>query len=146
MGKITSKLLGAMGFNSEDDDYGFEEMDSTEMYQEPPAFSSSNMSTKKNKVIDINATTRFNVVIIQPDDFNEAKEIADHLKERRPVVINLELLEKEVAHKVFDFLSGAVYALGGSIQRVSNHIYLIAPYNVNIMGDFRDELKNKGIL
>lgn len=53
------------------------------------------------------ATTRFNVVIIQPDDFNEAKEIADHLKERRPVVINLELLEKEVAHKVFDFLSGA---------------------------------------
>lgn len=142
MGKITSKLLDAMGFSSEGDDYGFDEMDNTELYQAPPVFTSS----KKNKVIDINATTRFNVVIIQPEDFNEAKEIADHLKERRPVVINLELMEKEVAHKVFDFLSGAVYALGGSIQKVSNHIYLIAPYNVNVMGDFRDELKNKGIL
>ena len=59
--------------------------------------------------------------------------------------MNLESVDREVARRIVDFLSGSVYALDGNIQKVSNGIFLIAPYNVGIMGDFKDELRNKGI-
>ena len=137
MGKF-SKILNAMGIPTEEE---FEETEETTFESEPvPSFA------KRGKVVNINATTQFKVVVIQPENFDEAKEIADHLKERKPVVINLELMDKDSAQKIFDFLNGAIYALGGSVQKVATNIYLIAPYNVTIMSDFRDELKNKGLL
>lgn len=139
-----AKILSAMGINTEVEEE-YEEFD-TEPAREREYDTSAATSRKKGKIVDINATTQFKVVIIQPEDFDEARDIADHLKERKPVVINLELLDNAQAHKIFDFLSGAIYALGGSIQKVATNIYLIAPYNVTILGDFRDELKNKGFL
>ncbi len=140
MGKF-SKLLSAMGFPTDEEE--FEEMDEPVVDAREATPSAS---YKRGKVVNINATTQFRVVVIQPETFDEAKEIADHLKERKPVVINLELMDKDSAQKIFDFLNGAIYALGGSVQKVATNIYLIAPYNVTIMGDFRDELKNKGLL
>ncbi|MBR6524211.1 MAG: cell division protein SepF [Clostridia bacterium] len=137
MGKF-SKLLNAMGIPTEEE---FEETEEV-VYESEPAPAAA----KRGKVVNINATTQFRVVVIQPENFDEAKEIADHLKERKPVVINLELMDKDSAQKIFDFLNGAIYALGGSVQKVATNIYLIAPYNVTIMSDFRDELKNKGLL
>lgn len=100
---------------------------------------------RKNKVVNIHATTQLKVVVMQPENFEDAKGIADHLKTKKPVIINLEELETDVARRVVDFLSGAVYGLDGNIQKVSAGIFLIAPYNVSIMGDFKDELKNKGL-
>ena len=136
MGKF-SKLLNAMGIPTEEE---FDEVEEV-VYEKEPA-----PVTKRGKVVNINATTQYQVVVIQPEEFDEAKEIADHLKDRKPVVINLELMDKDSAQKIFDFLNGAIYALGGSVQKVATNIYLIAPYNVSIMSDFRDELKNKGLL
>ncbi len=139
--KFTKNILGSL-FNTDDGD--FEEYD--DLYEaeqpEPKKFD----SFKKGKVVNINATTQFQVVVIQPESFDESKEIADNLKARKPVVINLELMEKEQARKMFDFLNGAIYALGGSVQKISTNIYLIAPYNVTILGDFKNELKNNGLL
>lgn len=100
---------------------------------------------KKAKVVNIAATTQMKVVVVSIEQFDEAREVADHLRSKKPVVVNLEKLEKEVGRRVVDFISGAVYALGGSIQKVSGGIFLIAPYNVDIMSDVRDELKNTGI-
>ncbi len=154
MNKVFKNVLGAMGFSTEE-----EEMENGYDY-EPPApkiertarstpsatASYSENGTRRNKVVSMSATTQFKVVVIKPADFDEAKEIADHLKERKPVVVNLELLEKDVAHKIFDFLSGAIYVLDGGIQRISANIYLIAPYNVTILGDFKNELKNNTFL
>lgn len=100
---------------------------------------------KKAKVVNIAATTQMKVVVVSIEQFDEAREVADHLRSKKPVVVNLEKLEKEVGRRVIDFISGAVYALGGSIQKVSGGIFLIAPYNVDIMSDVRDELKNTGI-
>ncbi len=154
MNKVFKNVLGAMGFSTED-----EELENGYDY-EPPApkiertarSTSAATSTyqegnvRRNKVVSMSATTQFKVVVIKPADFDEAKEIADHLKERKPVVVNLELLEKDVAHKIFDFLSGAIYVLDGGIQRISANIYLIAPYNVTILGDFKNELKNNTFL
>lgn len=96
---------------------------------------------KRGKVVNIHATTQLKVVVIQLQSFEDAKDIADHLKSKKPVVINLEKLEKDVSRRVVDFLSGAVYGVDGNIQKVANGIFLIAPYNVGIMGDFKDELK-----
>ena len=102
-------------------------------------------ASKKAKVVNIAATTQMKVVVVSIEQFDEAREVADHLRSKKPVVVNLEKLEKEVGRRVVDFISGAVYALGGSIQKVSGGIFLIAPYNVDIMSDVRDELKNTGI-
>ena len=151
MNKVFKNVLGVMGFSTEDDDVMNDEyempkprIERTSKAGEAPSYSET--SGKRNKVVSMSATTQFKVVVIKPASFDDAKEIADHLKDRKPVVVNLELLEKDVAHKIFDFLSGAIYVLDGGIQRVSNNIYLIAPYNVTILGDFQNELKNNTFL
>ncbi len=151
MNKVFKNVLGAMGFSAEDDEVMTEEyempkprVERTSKVSEAQPYSET--SGRRNKVVSMSATTQFKVVVIKPANFDDAKEIADHLKDRKPVVVNLELLEKDVAHKIFDFLSGAIYVLDGGIQRVSNNIYLIAPYNVTILGDFKNELKNNTFL
>lgn len=98
-------------------------------------------AAKKGKVVNIHTTTQMKVVVVQLQNFEDAKDIADHLKAKKPIVINLENLEKEVSRRVVDFLSGAVYGVEGSIQKVANGIFLIVPNNVGIMGDFNDELR-----
>ena len=100
---------------------------------------------KKNKVVKIHTTAQLKLVVLQPESFEEARDIANHLKSKKPVVMNLEAVDRDVQRRIVDFLSGAVFALDGNIQKVSNGIFLIAPYNVGIMGDFKDELRNKGI-
>ena len=102
-------------------------------------------ATKKPKVVNIAATTQLKVVVVSIEQFDETREVADHLRSKKPVVVNLEKLDKDVARRVIDFISGAVYSLGGSIQKVSGGIFLIAPYNVDIMSDVREELTNTGI-
>lgn len=98
---------------------------------------------KRGKIVNIHTTTQLKVVVVQPVSFEDSKEIADHLKTKKPIVVNLENIDREVAKQIIDFLSGAVYALDGNIQRISNGIFLIVPYNMGIMGDFKDELRNK---
>ena len=81
-----------------------------------------------------------NMVIQQPTEYNGAKEIARYLKDRQPVVVNLEKLDKVTAQKVVDFLSGAVYALDGRIQKVSNGIIVAVPSTMGITGYVSDEI------
>ena len=91
------------------------------------------------------ATTQLSVVLVKPEKFDNAAEIADHLRERRTVVLNLEETAKEVARRLVDFLSGVTYALDGKIKKVAASTYIITPYNVDIMGDLIDELENNGL-
>ncbi|OQB14006.1 MAG: Cell division protein SepF [Firmicutes bacterium ADurb.Bin193] len=102
-------------------------------------------TVKKGKVVNIHTTTQLKVVVVSPESFEEARDIAEHLKSKKPVVINLEGVEREIARRIVDFLSGAVFSLDGNIQKISSGIFLIAPYNVGIMGDFKDELRSKGV-
>ena len=74
----------------------------------------------------------------------EASTIADHLNNKRTVVLNLESTNKEVSRRLVDFLSGVAYANNGQIKRVANSTFIITPYNVDIMGDLLDELENNG--
>lgn len=103
--------------------------------------------SKKNRVVNINATTQIKVVLVKPETFEEASTIADHLNSKRTVVLNLESTSKEISRRLVDFLSGVAYANNGQIKRVANSTFIITPYNVDIMGDdLMDELQNNGAL
>ena len=97
-----------------------------------------------NKVVNINATTQLQVVLVKPERFEDASTIADQLNAKRTVVLNLESTGKEVSRRLIDFLSGVAYANNGQIKRVANSTFIITPYNVDIMGDLLDELENNG--
>lgn len=108
-------------------------------YHRPPT------SNKRSKIVNINTTARLPVVIMTPENFEDAQDIADHIKQKKPCVVNLENVNKDLSRRIVDFLSGVVYAVDGNIQKVSSGIFLVAPYNVSIMGDFKDELRSRGV-
>ncbi len=100
---------------------------------------------KSNKVVNIHATAQLQVVLVKPERFDDASNIADHLNAKRTVVLNLESSNKDVARRILDFLSGVAYANDGQIKKVANCTYIITPYNVGFMGDLLDELENNGL-
>ena len=80
------------------------------------------------------STSAFKLILLEPKSFEECPKLVDSLKGRKPVIVNLEKLETEIAKKIFDFLSGATYALNGNVQKVANNIFIFAPDNVDIAG------------
>ena len=100
---------------------------------------------RHNKVVNIHATTQLKVVLVKPERFENASEIADHLKDKRTVVLNLESTNKDIARRLIDFLSGVAYAGEGKIKKVAANTYIITPYHVDIEGDLIDELENNGL-
>ena len=99
------------------------------------------------RVMNINASsnTQLEVVLVKPDRFDLASEIADHLRNKQAVVLNLESTNKDVARRLVDFLSGCAYALDGKIKKVAISTYLITPYNVGVVGDLVEELESSGM-
>jgi len=108
-----------------------------------PAFDAKRQSD--NNVVNIHATTQLQVVLVKPERFENAAEIADHLREKHTVVLNLEQTAKDIARRLVDFLSGVAYAQGGKIKKVAVNTYIITPYNVDLLGDLIDELENNGL-
>ena len=98
-----------------------------------------------NKVVNINATTQLQVVLVKPERFEDASAIADQLNAQHTVVLNLESTGKEISRRLIDFLSGVAYANNGQIKRVATSTFIITPYNVDIMGDLIGELENNGV-
>ncbi len=165
MAKIFDKMKDLMFGEYEDDDDYYEDdyMAAPAPVREAPAPSyglrdtgrdmdytpAPRKSSAKNnnpQVYSINTNVQMQVVIIKPECYEDAQEICDQIKTKRPVVVNLEKVEYPVAQRIMDFLSGTCYSLEGSIQRVANNIFIIAPENVDISGDFKEELKTKGVL
>ncbi len=109
-----------------------------------PSASSFDAGDKRNKVVNIHATAQLQVVLVKPERFENSTEIADHLRDKRTVVLNLESTPKEMARRILDFLSGVAYAQDGKIKKVAVSTYIITPYNVDILGDLIDELENNG--
>lgn len=103
------------------------------------------LDKKHDKVVNIHATTQLSVVLVKPERFEHAAEIADHLREKRTVVLNLESTNKDISRRLIDFLSGVAYAHEGKIKKVANSTYIITPFNVEILGDIIDELENNGL-
>ena len=110
--------------------------------EQQETFVQQSVQDKKNKIVNIHATTQLQVVVVEPDKFENAKEIADHLRDKRTVVLNLESTGKDVSRRILDFLSGVAYAQEGKIKKIAVSTYMITPYNVEILGDLIDELEN----
>ena len=99
---------------------------------------------RKSKVVSMPQPQQVRMVITQPTCFEQSEEICNYLKERKSIIVNLEYVNKDVARRIVDFISGAVHALDGHIQKVSNAIFLVAPVNYEIASDLaREEIKNK---
>ena len=133
--------------SDEDDDYDevFGEQESP-FFDERPRYDRGAVDSRRNgKVVNIHATTQLKVVLVKPERFENASEIADHLKEKRTVVVNLESTHKDIARRLIDFLSGVAYAGEGKIKRVAVNTYIITPYSVDIHGFLIDELDNNGL-
>ena len=98
-----------------------------------------------NKVVAIHATAQLQVALRKPEKFEEAAGIADQLRERITIVLNLEGTKPDIQRRLVDFLSGVAYAQDGKIKKVAVNTYLITPYNVDLLGDLIDELENNGL-
>ncbi len=127
----------------EDDEDEFEEfVPAEERSSRRESYSSSR---RDDRVVNIHTTTQLQVVLVKPERYENATEIADHLKEKRTVVLNLESTNKDASRRILDFLSGVAYTNDGQIKRVANNTYIITPYNVDLKGDLIDELENNGL-
>ena len=135
-------IMGVPEDEYEDDD----EMDFITPASKPYNAASDDIDEpRRNKVVNINATTQLQVVLVKPERFDDASSVADHLNAKRTVVLNLESTNKDVSRRLVDFLSGVAYANNGQIKRVANSTFIITPFNVDIMGDLLDELESNGV-
>ena len=123
-----------------DRESSYRDREATSIYSPP-----SDMDRRSNKVVNIHTTTQLQVVLVKPDRFENASDIADHLRDKRTVVLNLESTRKDIARRLLDFLSGVAYANEGKIKKVALSTYIITPDNVDILGDLIDELENHGL-
>lgn len=102
---------------------------------------------KNTNIVNLpTAQKQMKVMVVEPFAFDDAQHVADHLKNRKPVVVNFENCDKEVAKRMIDFISGTTYALGGSIQKIGNNIFLCAPNNVDVAYSPQEEGSDKEFL
>ena len=141
-GAIVNKFWEVFGVNQneeEDEEYLDEEYIDEEEIEEP-----RERNFFGRKVVNMPQTQQVRMVISQPTTFEQAEEICSYLKNRKSVIVNLEYVNKDVARRIVDVMSGAVHALDGHIQKISNSIFLIAPTYYEISTEIaRDEIKNK---
>lgn len=171
MAKFIDKMMDMMKLNDYEDDN--EELDVREDYIQESAYRqrlkdqryetpkkegskaendrqftsySGGKDSSLGKVVNFQTSVQMEVVVIQPETYDEAQDICDHIKSQRPVIINLENMDRNIAQRIMDFVSGSCYTLNGNLQRVTNNIFIIAPENIDVAGDFREELKSNGII
>lgn len=143
-GAVMNKIWDLFGMDSAEP----EEYDEENIYEydeeDDEVVEDKRLFGRKNKVVSMPQTNAIKMVISQPTTFEQSDEICSFIKEKKSVIVNLEYVNKDVARRIVDFISGGVYALDGYIQKVSNSIFLVAPSNYEITNDMaREEMKNK---
>lgn len=142
-GAIVNKIWEAIGLNTQEDEEYYDDDEMMEEEEEQHPQEEVGGFFRKNKVVNM-PQTQVRMVISQPTSFEQAEEICTYLKNKKSVIVNLEYVNKDVARRIVDVMSGAVHALDGHIQKVSNSIFLIAPTYYEISTEMaRDEIKNK---
>lgn len=134
------------------DEYGYsddeeEEYEDIERTAAPKERERNVEQNRRNKVVNINATAKLQVVLFKPERFGEeTRSIADELMKTHTVVLNLEDTNRDMSRRIIDFLSGVAYANHGKIKKVATNTYIIIPNNVDLTGDdLLDELENNGV-
>lgn len=149
-GALMDKVWGLFGMDAveeeeydEENAYDYEDEEEEVEVEDRKLFGRKNNKDKVVAMPQANANA-IQMVISQPTNFEQSDEICSFLKEKKSVIVNLEYVNKEVARRIVDFISGGVYALDGYIQKVSNSIFLVAPSNYEITNEMaREEMKSK---
>lgn len=145
-----NKLYGIFGKEKEEEfeeddsmavnDFDYEEED--DGYEEPGE--RGFFGSRRNKVVNINQAQQVKMIISKPTSFEQTEDICECLKQKKSIIVNLEYVNKDVARRIVDFMSGAVQALDGHIEKVSNSIFLFAPMNYDITSEStKEEIRNK---
>ena len=144
-GAIMNKVWDLFGVDPAQDTEDENEYEIEEYEQDGDEVEERKIWGKRNsKVVNMPQVQQIKMVISQPTSFEQSESICDLLKEKKSVIVNLEYVNKDVARRIIDVISGAVHALDGHIQKVSNSIFLIAPYNYDITNEMaREEIKSK---
>lgn len=143
-GAIMNKIWGAFGMDANEEEEEYEDENQEVEVEEEDNKKNKLWDRKSSKVVTLPQQQQIRMVISQPTTFDQAEDICDLLKDKQSVIVNLEYVNKDVARRIIDVVSGAVHALDGHIQKVSNSIFLIAPYNYEITNEMaREEIKNK---
>jgi len=128
-----------------DDDYDDNKADYPEVVEPLPVKQKQQPVVKNQNVVSLqtvqksaNSTKSSKVILVEPRSYSESTEIADHLKNRRAVVVNLQRIDSDQGRQIVDFLSGAVYAIGGDIQKIGFSIFLCTPDNVEVSGNISE--------
>ena len=132
----------------EEDEYDVEEYEEgpeDTVEEEPKLEATTSQVTRKSNVVNIHTNSQMKVVIVEPKKYDDVTTIADHLRQRRAVIVNLESIEEEseIKKSIYYFMRGAVYMLDGSMQKVSKSIFILAPNNVDIDANIKKELESK---
>ena len=143
-GAIMNKVWNLFGMDqAEAEEYEDEDVYDYEYEEEEPEVEEKRSFIKRNKVVAMPQQS-IKMVISQPTSFEQSEEICGFLKEKKSVIVNLEYVNKDVARRIVDFISGGVYSLDAHIQKISNSIFLVAPTNYEITNEMaREEIKNK---
>ena len=143
-GAVVNKIFNLFGMDAEPEDEEFENEVYEEEEIEEAEVEERKLFGRNKKVVNMPQAQQIRMVISQPTSFEQSEEICNYLKERKSVIVNLEYVNKDVARRIVDFVSGAVHAVDGHIQKISNSIFLIAPTNYEISNEMaREEIKNK---
>ncbi len=147
-GAIMEKVWGFLGMEPEqenneeleNEDY----IETNEMQDQDDEDDRRVWNRRGSKVVSMPQTQQVKMVICQPTTFEQSENICTLLKEKKSIIVNLEYVNKDIARRIVDVVSGAVHALDGNLQKVSNSIFLVAPYNYDITNEMaREEIKNK---
>ena len=140
------------GYFSKEDDYEEDEYEEEDDYEEDDEYEDDEEAEGKDGydgfagvALEEEVKKKLQVVLISPDTFNDSIRISDELKKKKMVIVNLEEVEFEEARKILDFVSGTVYALGGSINKVSSKIIAFSPNFVDVQNAITFRRKDKGM-
>lgn len=126
-----------------EDEYDYNDEEMLEEETEPFKPNKQAVQQKQNVVSLQSVQKASKVILMEPRMYAEAQEIADHLKNRRAVVVNLQRIEQDQARRIVDFLSGTVYAISGDIQRIGMNIFLCTPDNVEVSGNISELMQER---
>lgn len=145
-GAIMEKVWGLLGVEPEKDTEENEELDyerdNIQDNEEEEEEDRKIWGRRNNKIVNMPQTQQVKMVICQPTSFEQSENICTLLKEKKSIIVNLEYVNKDIARRIVDVVSGAVHALDGNLQKISNSIFLVAPYNYDITNEMaREEIK-----
>ncbi|ADY55023.1 Cell division protein sepF [Syntrophobotulus glycolicus DSM 8271] len=168
MGNLLDKFIGIMGFGDDQTDDELAAAEFEEDYEdEEPRFKTNTtrdnfvresapretalrdakeVRHKSSPVVSIHTQKQVRVMIVEPSSFEETQNIAEHLKSRRAVVVNLEKTDSSITQRIVDFVCGTTYALGGNMQKIGNGIFMFVPNNVDISGETSFKMTDREII